>query len=317
MQAAHPGQEPSTLEVVMTTIGAGARRGKETPGVCGLHAIGTCTVTALSEWTVARVQRGGRSYEQKYERGKAVADVCDTGPARGTGTTIRFKPDPEIFHGITFDYDTLEGRLRELAFLNKGLTINLDDERSGKKATFRFDDGISDLVRQVNRGDEVLHPVFSIEKVVDGVGVDVALQYTASNAERILCYTNNAYNSIGGTHLIGFRTALRRALIACGAREGLLKEGLFKDGPPIGDDFCKGLTVVIHVKVPEPQFDAQEKKRLNNLEVEGIVAGVVGEYLAKFLEKNPKVAGGILKKVALAAEARESATRAWRRSLGL
>jgi DNA gyrase subunit B len=268
--------------------------------------MGAKAVTALSEWTVARVQRGGRTYEQEYERGKAVTDVRDIGPARATGTTVQFKPDPEIFHhGLTFDYDTLESRLRELAFLNRGLTINLHDERSGKKATFKFDGGISEFVQYVNRGDDVLHPVLYMEKIAEGVDVEVALQYTTSDVERVLCYTNNAYNSIGGTHLSGFRAALTRTLNAYGT-----KEGLFKNVTPTGEDFREGLTVIIHVKVPEPQFDSQEKKRLNNLEVESIVSGVVGESMAKYVEENPKEAQRIMKKVALSAEAREAAAKA-------
>jgi DNA gyrase subunit B len=310
----HPRQKRPTLEVVMTTFGAGARCGKGTYKVSATsHGGGVKPVTVLSEWTVARVQRGGRTYQQEYERGKAVADVRDMGPARGTGTTIQFKPDPEIFHhGVTFDYNTLESRLRELAFLNKGLTVALHDERTGKKASFKYDSGIAEHVQYVNRAEEVLHPVISLEKVADSVAVEVALQYTASEVERVLCYANNAYNSIGGTHLIGFRTALTRWLNAHGVREGH-----FKNVTPTGEDFREGLTAIISVKVPEPQFDSQEKKRLNNVEVEGIVSGVVGEYMAKYLEENPKEARAIMKKVALAAENREAATRAPGRSPGL
>lgn len=303
----HPEEKRPTLEVVMTIVGAGAKFGKGTYKVsAGLHGMGAKAVTALSEWTVARVHRGGRTFEQEYERGKAVTGVRDIGASRGTGTIIQFKPDLEIFHhGLSFDYDTLESRLRELAFLNKGLTIGLHDERTKKEQIFKFDGGIAEFVAYINRDEQVLHPVIGMEKVADGVDVEVALQYTASEEERVRCYTNNAFNSIGGTHLVGFRTALTRTLNAYGTREGH-----FKNVTPIGDDFREGLTVLLSVKVPEPQFDSQEKKRLNNLEVEGIVAGVVGECLAKFMEENPKEAQRIMKKVALAAEAREAASKA-------
>jgi DNA gyrase subunit B len=302
----HPQEKLPTLEVVMTKVGAGAKFGKGTYRVSsGLHGMGAKAVTALSEWTEAHVQRAGRTYVQEYSRGKAITPVTDMGPAKRTGTRIKFKADPEIFHATTFDYETLEDRLRELAFLNKGLTISLHDERTGKEEMFKYDGGLVEFVKHLNRTEDVLHPPIAIEKVQDQVMVEIALQYTATEEERVRCYTNNAYNSIGGTHLSGFRTALTRTLNAYGTREQL-----FKNVSPIGEDFREGLTVVISVKVPEPQFDSQEKKRLNNLEVEGIVAGVVAESLGKFLEEHPKDAQKIMKKVVLAAEAREAAAKA-------
>jgi DNA gyrase subunit B len=303
----HPDEKRPTLEVVMTTVGAGAKFGKGTYKVsAGLHGMGAKAVTALSEWVEAEVRRNGRTYVQEYERGKATTGVQDIGAAARTGTRITFKPDPEIFHDITFDYDTLESRLRELAFLNKGLAIRLTDERTSKNEVFKFDGGLVEFVKYLNRSDEVLHPPIAIEKVADGVDVEVALQYTAGDEERVRCYTNNAFNSIGGTHLSGFRSALTRTLNAYGSKEGLFKNDL----APIGEDFREGLTVLISIKVAEPQFDSQEKKRLNNLEVEGIVSSVVNENLAKHLEENPKDAQRIMKKVVLAAEAREAAAKA-------
>ncbi len=302
----HVKEKKSTLEVVMTSVGAGAKFGKGTYKVsAGLHGMGAKAVTSLSEWTEAQIQRNGRTYVQEYERGKATTAVKDIGASKHSGTRVKFKPDPEIFHNITFDYDTLESRLRELAFLNKGLTVGLHDERSGKEETFKYDGGLAEFVQYLNRDEQVLHPPIYMEKVADGVQVEVAMQYTRNEEERVRCYTNNAYNSIGGTHLVGFRTALTRTLNAYGN-----KEELFKNVTPIGDDFREGLTILISVQVPEPQFDSQEKKRLNNLEVEGIVSGVVSEHLAKFMEENPKVALQIMKKVALAAEAREAAQKA-------
>jgi DNA gyrase subunit B len=302
----HPKEKLPTLQVVMTMVGAGAKFGKGTYKVsAGLHGMGAKAVTALSEWSEAQVQRNGRTYIQEYERGKAVSGVRDIGASKRTGTLVKFKPDPEIFHEITFDYDTLEDRLRELAFLNKGLTLTLHDERTGKEEVFRAEGGLAEFVKYINRMEEVIHPPIHIEKTVDQVAVEISMQYTRGEEERNRCYTNNAFNSIGGTHLSGFRTALTRTLNAYGS-----KAELFKNVSPIGDDFREGLTVVISVQVPEPQFDSQEKKRLNNLEVEGIVAGVVSENLGKFLEENPKVATTIIKKVALAAEAREAASKA-------
>jgi DNA gyrase subunit B len=296
-----------TLEVVLTTVGAGAKFDHNAYRVsAGLHGIGAKAVTALSEWVEAKVHRNGRAYVQEYERGKPITEVTEQGLATGTGTTITFKPDPEVFHDVTFDYDTLEARLRELAFLNKGLAIKLTDERSSKEESFKYDGGIAQFVEYLNRSEETLHQPIYIEKTLDNVAVEVALQYTTSEEERYRCYANNAYNSVGGTHLIGFRTALTRALNSYGDKQGLFKDDL----KLIGDDYREGLTAIISVQVPEPQLEAQTKIRLNNPEVEGIVASVVNEQLSKYLEENPKDAGKIMKKVILAAQAREAAAKA-------
>jgi DNA gyrase subunit B len=302
----HEAKRP-TLEVVMTTVGAGAKFDKNTYKVsAGLHGIGAKAVTALSEWVEAQVRRNGRVYTQEYERGKPITEVKEMGLAKGTGTRITFKPDPEIFHEATFDYDTLEARLRELAFLNKGLAIRLTDERKNKDEKFEYAGGIAEFVQYLNRSEETLHKPIYMDKVVDDVRVEVALQYTTSEEERVRCYANNAYNSVGGTHLIGFRAALTRALNAYGSKENLFKNDL----TPIGEDFREGLTAVVSVQVPEPQLEAQTKVRLNNPEVEGIVTSVVNEFLSKYLEENPAPAHKIMKKVILAAEAREAAAKA-------
>jgi DNA gyrase subunit B len=305
----HPEVGRPTLEVVMTTMGAGAKFDKRTYKTsAGLHGIGAKAVTALSEWTEAEVRRGGRVYKQEYERGKATTDVKDFGAATGgrTGTKVTFLPDPEIFHDAAFDYDTLEARLRELAFLNKGLAIKLCDKRSGKEETFHYAGGVAEFVEHLDRSEESLHKPIYVEKVVDDVRVEAALQYTTGEAEQVRCYANNAYNPGGGTHLSGLRSALTRTLNAYGGKEGAFKNGL----APIGEDFREGLTAVISVQVPEPQFESQTKIRLNNPEVEGIVSSVVNEQLGQFLEEHPKEAQKIMKKVALAAEAREAATKA-------
>ncbi|MBM4070015.1 MAG: DNA gyrase subunit B [Planctomycetes bacterium] len=305
----HPEAKRPTLEVVMTTVGAGAKFDKNTYRVsAGLHGIGAKAVTALSEWVEARIRRNGHEYVQEYERGKATTAVTERGTAKRTGTSITFKPDREIFHEATFDYDTLEVRLRELAFLNKGLAIKLVDERPGKQKEelFQYEGGIAEFVQYLNRTEEPLHKPIYIEKAVDNVNVEVALQYTSGEEERVRCYANNAYNSVGGTHLVGFRTALTRTLNNYGTKEEMFKKGL----EPIGEDFREGMTAIVSVQVPEPQLEAQTKIRLNNPEVEGIVATVVNEALARYLEETPKDAKKIMNKVILAAEAREAAAKA-------
>jgi DNA gyrase subunit B len=303
----HPEAKRPTLEVVMTTVGAGAKFDKNTYKVsAGLHGIGAKAVTALSEWVEAEVRRNGKVYVQEYERGHPITPVKERGAATRTGTTIKFKPDPEIFHDATFDYSTLEVRLRELAFLNKGLAITLRDERSGKSETFKYDGGIAEFVEYLNRTEEPVNKPIYIEKTESEVRVEVALQYTGGDEERVRCYANNAFNSMGGTHLSGLRTALTRTIGAYGTKENLFKGEL----KPVGEDFREGLTAVISVQVPEPQLEAQTKVRLNNPEVEGIVASVVSEQLAKYLEENPKEAQKIARKVSLAAEAREAAAKA-------
>ncbi len=311
----HAEEKKSTLEVVMTVVGAGGKFNKGSYKVsAGLHGMGAKAVTALSEYTEAQVQRNGRTYMQEYERGKAVTEVKDIGPAKTTGTRIKFKPDPEIFKELTFDYPTLEDRLRELAYLNSGLNITIHDERDNKEAQFKYEGGLVEFVKYINRMDDALtQPVF-IEKdtsipMADGeVGtarIQLAMQYIKSDDRRVRCYTNNAYNVNGGTHLSGFYSALTRTFNAYST-----KENLFKHVTPIGDDFREGLTLVLSVQIPDPKFDSQEKRKLSNPEVEGPVSSVVNELLGKYLEENPKEAKIMMMKAALAAEAREAAAKA-------
>ncbi len=311
----HPEVGRPILELVMTVTGTGAKFDKRAYKTsAGLHGMGAKAVTALSEWTEAEVRRNGRVYLQEYERGKPTTEIKDMGAAGNrTGTRVTFKPDPDIFRTAAFSYDTLEARFRELAFLNKGLTIKLTDERVNKEELFKYDGGLAEFVGYLNRSEDVLHapPIYMDRTVSDArigdVRVEVAIQYTLSEDERVRCYTNNAYNSVGGTHLSGFRAAVTRALNGYGQ-----KEGLFKNVTPVGEDFREGMTAVVSVQVAEPQFESNNKLRLNNPEVEGIVASVVNEQLSDFLEKNPKEGQKILKKVALAAEAREAAAKAKR-----
>jgi DNA gyrase subunit B len=308
----HPDIGKSTLEAIFTMIGVGGKFDKGAYKVSlGLHGMGAKAVTALSEWVEVQVQRNGRTYKQEYERGLATTEVKDLGVSKRTGTSVHFKPDPQVFHEAHFDYDTLEARLRELAFLNKGLALKLSDETSRKEELFKYDGGIAEFVTWLNRDEKVLNasPIY-IDRTVEAenvgaIRVEVAMQYTTSEQERYSCYTNNGANSMGGTHLTGFRDALTRTLKGYGTRQDL-----FKNVTPIGEDFRKGLTVIISVQHPEPQFNSQTKERLNNLEVEGIVSGVVAEVLSRYLEENPKEATLILKKVILEAEAREAAQKA-------
>ncbi len=304
----HPEEKRSTLEVAMTTVGAGGKFDKGVYKVsAGLHGMGAKAVTALSEWTLAEVRRNGKVYQQEYERGKAITPVTEIGAAgKRTGTTVKFKPDPQIFHHIEFKYDTLETHLRELAFLNKGLVIKLADERINKEETFHYAGGVSEFVEYLTKRADVttLHKPIYIEKTIDDIRVEVALQYTDSDEEKVYCYANNAHNPGGGTHLSGFRAAMTKTLNSYGT-----KEGLFKNVEPKGEDFREGLTAIVSVQVPDPQFESQTKVKLNNPEVEGAVISVVSEQLGTFLEENPKDALRIIKKVELSAQAREAAAK--------
>jgi DNA gyrase subunit B len=304
----HPKVGRPTLEVVLTTVGAGAKFDKRAYKTsAGLHGMGAKAVTALAEWTEAEVRRNGKVYQQEYERGQPTTEVKEIGTAQSgrTGTKVTFKPDPEIFHEATFDYDTLEVRLRELAFLNKGLAIKLTDERTGKEEKFHAEGGVSEFVEYLNRTEEPIHKTIYADRTVDDVRVEIALQYTTSEEERVRAYANNAHNPGGGTHLSGFRAAVTRALGNYGT-----KENLFKNVTPTGEDYREGITAIISVAVQEPQFESQTKIRLNNPEVEGIVSSVLYEHLTKYLEENPKEAQKIMKKVVVAAEAREAAAKA-------
>ena len=313
----NPKEKKSNLEVVLTIVGAGGKfDNKAYKTSAGLHGMGAKAVTALSELTRAEVRRDGRTYAQEYERGKATGPVKDIGAADRTGTKITFWPDPEIFGAATFDYDTLLSRFRELAFLNRGLAFTTKDERVSKEESFVYEGGVSEYVVWMNQGETAIHPPIHILKEVEvdmtadggdkhNVTVEVALQYTAGEEERVRCYANNQYNPNGGTHLIGFRKALSRTINTYGE-----KENLFKDLKPKGEDYGDGLTAIVNVTLPNPQFEAQTKIRLNNPEIDGIVNSAVGEVLGKYLEENPKEAKRIIQKVMLAAEVREAEAKA-------
>ena len=299
----------SSLEGVMTMLKYGGKFGDsayKTSG--GLHGIGVKAVNFLSEWCDVEVRREGALYRQSYERGMPTGEVTKIGKADATGTKTTFKPDHEVFGDLKFDYTILHRRLQELSFLNRGVRIVFEDKRSDQKEVFQYDQGIVEFVQYLNRTSEAIHPeVVHIESYDEetNVTIDVAFQYSNEYTETVHTYVNNINTVDGGTHLSGFRTALTRTLNAYGKQENL-----FKDATPSGEDFREGMTAVIAVRIPNPQFESQTKVKLNNPELEGIVNSVVGEYLRTFLEENPKLAKTMVNKAMLAAEAREAARKA-------
>ncbi|NQU20013.1 MAG: DNA gyrase subunit B, partial [Candidatus Nealsonbacteria bacterium] len=299
----------SALEGVMTMLKYGGKfdhKAYKTSG--GLHGIGVKAVNFLSEWCEVEVRRDGNTYQQEYKRGIPDGDVARIAAAEGTGTKTTFKPDYEVFGDLKFDYNILYKRLQELAFLNRRVKIVFKDERTDDGETFQYDDGLVEFIRHLNRATEPVHPdVIYINDTNEetSVQVEAAFQYSGEYTENVHCYVNNINTPDGGTHLTGFRTALTRTLNAYGKRLNI-----FKDLVPSGDDLREGLTAVISVRMPEPQFESQTKVKLNNPELEGMVNSVVGEFLANYLEENPKIARVIVAKAVLAAEAREAARKA-------
>lgn len=305
----HPQTGLPAVQTVLTMLHAGGKFGGGVYKVSGgLHGVGVSVVNALSAWLEVEVSRDGRVYHQRYERGKAVTPLRVIGSAAATGTKVTFKPDPEIFEELEFNHDTINQRLRELAFLNKGLKIVFRDERLDREVTYLQHGGIVDFVRYLNRSKEVLHekPIY-IFKEKDRVQVEVAMQYTEGYVESLFSYVNNIHTVDGGTHETGFKAALTRVVNDYGKKYNLLKNG----SPALtGEDIREGLTAVINVKVPDPQFEGQTKTKLGNSEVRGIVEAVVAEGLSSFLEENPAVARRILEKAITAARAREAARKA-------
>ncbi|HID78102.1 MAG TPA: DNA gyrase subunit B [Planctomycetaceae bacterium] len=303
----HPDLGFSTLQGVMTVLKFGGKFKKgayQTSG--GLHGVGVTVVNFLSEWCEVEVRRGGYVYQQEYQHGVPEGEVRRIGKTARRGTKTTFKPDPQIFPDTRFNYGILYRRLQELAFLNPGVKIAFYDARTDQGETFLYERGILDFVEHLNRASEPVHPeIIHISGQYNGVGLDVAMQYSSEFTENVHSYVNNICTTEGGTHLSGFRAALTRTLNNYGR-----KENLFKDLIPTGDDFREGLTAVISLRVPEPQFEGQTKTKLGNSEIEGIVASAVGDGLARFLEENPRTAKIIIQKGLLAAEARESARRA-------
>lgn len=301
----------STLEEALTIAGTSGKFDNAAYRVsAGLHGMGAKAVNALSEWCEAEIRRDGRVFKMEFERGyaKNTDGPQDIGPAPAgeTGTSISFKPDPEIFGDIAFDYDILMTRFRQIAYLNRGLTIKLKDETADKAETFFSEAGIAEYVVYLNEGEKVEHAPIYFVKEVDGVKVEVAIQYNDGENRIEQCFTNNAYNPDGGTHLSGFRSGLTRAVRAYGDKNGHFREGIELRG----EDFREGLTAVISIGHPDPSFESQTKVKLTNPEVEGLVSSVVYESLTDYLEKNPKEATRICKKIMLSAEARIAAKKA-------
>ncbi|MBE6048837.1 MAG: DNA topoisomerase (ATP-hydrolyzing) subunit B [Clostridium sp.] len=305
----HPKMKKSTVEVIMTILHAGGKFGGGGYKVSGgLHGVGASVVNALSEKCIVTVKREGHLWQQEYERGKVMSELRIIGDSEETGTKTYFKPDAEIFDDVVYDFNVLAQRLRELAFLNKGINITLVDRRDDKKEVYHYEGGIKSFVSYLNRNKEVLHPEpIYVEGNKDGILVEVALQYNDGYNENIFSFANNIDTIEGGTHLVGFKTALTRVLNDYAKKFGHLKEN---DKNLSGDDTREGLTSVVSVKIGEPQFEGQTKTKLGNSEVRGIVDSIVGEGVSTFLEENPAVSKIIIDKALMAARARDAARKA-------
>jgi DNA gyrase subunit B len=304
----HPKMGLPAVEVVLTVLHAGGKFGGGGYKVSGgLHGVGVSVVNALSEWLEVEVRRDGFVYHQRYERGVAASRLQKTGKAKSTGTKVTFKPDPEIFEELEFSQETLIKRLRELSFLTKGVKITLNDERTGQQFVYQHNGGIKDFVLHLNKNKNVLHKPVYLEELKEQVMVEVAFQYTDGFVENLFSYVNNIHTVDGGTHETGFKTSLTRVINDYGKKYNIFKNGI---SGLLGEDIREGLTAIISVKVPEPQFEGQTKTKLGNSEVRGIVDTVVSEKLSIFFEENPSVARKILEKSVNAARAREAARKA-------
>ncbi len=307
----HKTEKKPGVEVALTMLHAGGKFDKATYKVSGgLHGVGVSVVNALSEKLEVWVDRDGKRHHMAFERGDTVKKLSVVGKAKGTGTTVTFKPDTEIFTETRFDWATLANRLRELAFLNKALTITLKDERKGsqKEETYYYKGGLAEFVKWVIGSRRTLHqkPI-TFEATREGTQVEGAIQYDDQYSENTFTFVNNINTHEGGTHLTGFKSALTRTINEWAKKDGLLKKEEFT---LTGDDVREGLNCVLHVKVKNPQFEGQTKTKLGNSEIEGIVKSVVNEALAEFFDKNPSVARAVISKAVNAARAREAARKA-------
>ena len=305
----HPTEKVSTVEVVFCYLHAGGKFDHTIYKVSGgLHGVGASVVNALSEWTEVEVCRDGNVYSMKFERGRTVDDLKQIGHRKRTGTKVTFRADPEIFPDICLRYEVLANRLRELAYLNEGVSIKLKDERTGKEDAFQFNKGLIAFVQHLNEGRQALHRPIQIHKEDEAsrMVVDIVLQYTDGYAETVFSFANNINTVEGGTHLSGFKSALTRTVNYYARGAKLLKN----DSPPSGDDVREGLTAIISVKVPEPQFEGQTKTKLGNSEVEGFVTQAVNEMLGVWLEEHPTEARRVVNKALQAMQARDAARKA-------
>ncbi|WP_308779761.1 DNA topoisomerase (ATP-hydrolyzing) subunit B [uncultured Clostridium sp.] len=306
----HPKMGKSTVEVIMTVLHAGGKFGGGGYKVSGgLHGVGASVVNALSEWCEVTVSRDGEVCQQRYSRGVAISDLVKIGSTEEHGTKVSFKPDSEIFEETEYDFEILANRLRELAFLNKGIRIVLTDKREeDKQEIYHYEGGIKEFVTYLNRNKEVLHPEpIYVEGEKDGIIAEISLQYNDGYNENLYSFANNIDTIEGGTHLSGFKTALTRVINDYGKRFNHLKEN---DKNLSGDDIREGLTAVVSVKISEPQFEGQTKTKLGNSEVRSVVDSIVGEGVSTFLEENPNVGKIIIEKALMASRARDAARKA-------
>lgn len=305
----HPETGKPAVEVVLTKLHAGGKFDKGVYKVSGgLHGVGISVVNALSEWLEVEVAQAGKVWKQRYQRGIPIEDLKPVGVADHPGTKIRFKPDPEIFQDTNFHFDIIAQRLKELAFLNEGLKIQLVDERSGKERKYHFKGGIKSLVEHLNRGKNTIHaePIYFSENR-DDIKVEVALQYNDGYLENVLSFANNIRTAEGGTHVMGFKTALTRAINDYISRYELVKT---KEEYPNGSDVREGLCAVVNVLLPEPQFEGQTKTKLGNSKLKSLVEELTFKFLSAFFEENPGVARSIVNKVLQSVKARQAARKA-------
>ena len=305
----HPKTGKSTVETVLTVLHAGGKFENQAYKVSGgLHGVGVSVVNALSSRMAVNVHRGGKIYTQEYERGAPKSDLKVSGKTTKTGTEITFYPDETIFETTAIDYDTVLDRLRHAAYLTKGIHTSIEDERTGIRHGFYFEGGIISYVKHLNVGKDVVDDdIFYVDKTVKDVQVEVAMQYTETYTETIKAFANNVYNPDGGTHLTGFRSALTRVINEYARKSGLIKE---KEENLSGEDTREGLTAVILVKLPDPQFEGQTKNKLGNPETRGHVEQVLAEYFSYYLDENPAIARKIVGKSLLSARARKAARAA-------
>lgn len=305
----HKAEKKPALEVVMTILHAGGKFDKGTYKVSGgLHGVGVSVVNALSEWLYAEVYREGKIYTQSYKKGIPTSKVIEKGKTRKRGTLIRFKPDEDVFKKTLWEYDILEHRMRELAYLNKNLEVIINDERDDSEQRFLYKGGISEFVKYLDETrPSIIGKPINIEKEIDGVPVEIALQYNSSYSDNIFTFVNNINTVEGGTHLVGFKTAVTRTLNNYAQKNKLFKKENFTFS---GEDVREGLTAVLNIKVPEPQFEGQTKTKLGNSEIKGIVDSVVSDGLSEYLEQHPTEGKKIIEKCLNAARSRDAAKKA-------